>query len=459
MNDNHAYDRALIEQVDALLETGRPSSDDMVNRLAATIPQARPGFQQTLEAELLAQLRDPTAQRSTQPMQARYLQRRLETRQSSPYPLRFSLTLAAAFGALALATLIFVTMRQTTPPDNGPDTFAAAQIQATATAAVATEDSLRATAGAAESQLANAEATAQVLTELVQQQTGYVVCQFFVTTADTAVYQDPSLESPLIETLPAGTTMDVGGVLQMADGVGLWLRVTVGEGEAAYTAWTLPDTLTPASNCGSFSLSVLQPTVPPPTVILGPAVIASPTPVPSTTFTATPVATASLTFTPTPMGGGPTQDGFALTATAIIAGATATAQAADMLANATPVPLTSPTVVPTAFTTNSAATSPVRTRTDGRYELVLPVTTPVDPSIHIGDTVDILGLFNYGANGQVWARVAQHLTLSDLTPPSAPPGSSTDLLYATVIADDAAALNLIRDLASTGIPLSLAPSQ
>lgn len=446
MSDNHNHDKAAIEALDAILATGRPGSDEMLNSLAGTMPQARPEFQQSLEDQLIAQLSDPTAHRSTAPMQADYSPRNRFAPSKQGAPLRFSLTLAAAFGALILAALIFLSMSRSPGPDSDPDMMAAAQIAETATPIQSTESISPTDTGLVDAQLQIAEATASALSEEFEQQTAFVGCQFFTTTADTVIYANPATNTGIVETLPAGTRLEVSGALETRETTDLnafWLQVVLENESEISSGWTLPYNLAPSEACGEFTETVqfyrgrlsieativhqnngnlplvLDVTATP--LHAAETMPFTPTPRPSVTHTATWTITPSATHTPTPF---------------------VEPRLTNMPASAVPLVVT------------------VEQLPDERYQITLPVSAPVESDdIRPGDTVDVLAWLNYGEAGQIWASVAQNLLLEDMNAMTESPTSSFATLYATLITSDADVVTTIENLARAGTMLTLVHSR
>ena len=62
-NQNHSFDKHLLEQVERLVDEGELTGHTLLDDLAQTIPQADALFQQTLEERLISQLHPRQAQR------------------------------------------------------------------------------------------------------------------------------------------------------------------------------------------------------------------------------------------------------------------------------------------------------------------------------------------------------------------------------------------------------------
>ncbi len=108
MNENHAHDKDLLEKVERLLHRGQTSGDDLLDSLAATQPQARADFQQTLEDQLVATLQ---AQQ-----RALTQEENMTTHSALAAPkrhrnFRLPVTLAAALAVMLAAISLFASIR------------------------------------------------------------------------------------------------------------------------------------------------------------------------------------------------------------------------------------------------------------------------------------------------------------------------------------------------------------
>lgn len=128
MTDNNHHD--WQEQLERLLREGQPASDNLLNDLASTQPQARPEFQRQLEERLVMTLHAKSHLRSEDTMQSISLP---NDRHASKHQRRsLPVTLAAAMAIIIFGGLAII-MTRTPQGESGP-VLSAAHQDATSTA-------------------------------------------------------------------------------------------------------------------------------------------------------------------------------------------------------------------------------------------------------------------------------------------------------------------------------------
>jgi flagella basal body P-ring formation protein FlgA len=135
MNEHPLDDEPFLQQVDRLLERGKPSEHPVLNSLAKTRPQMDADFQEGLEHMLMAQLQPQQTVKEKKAMQMA-----ISRRPAQPLPVSF-LTLAATLLVIAFAGKIlwdFNQQRMLTPTPNVAAT--AAQTEDAIQIVIATRD-------------------------------------------------------------------------------------------------------------------------------------------------------------------------------------------------------------------------------------------------------------------------------------------------------------------------------
>ncbi len=256
MNENHAYDKALLEKVERLLHEGRASGDDLLDSLAVTQPQARADFRQALEDQVIAQLR---LHQEEQKQMTAYPELALpKTRRN----FRLPVTLAAALVMMIAAISLFSSIRP--PTQSG----FAAQVETSTPLPTSVPDDIALTATAI---IAGATGTAEV------NQTAAVEPIFLTATAIVAGATG-SAEASIIHVVQPGDTL---AAIALVYGVEVEVlravnNLTVDTLEVGYRL-IIPQTEAPAVPL-DVTATPIPPTVPPRAATAGaelqPAVVA-----------------------------------------------------------------------------------------------------------------------------------------------------------------------------------------
>jgi len=108
MNEDQRHEDALLEQVENLLERGKPSPHQTLNTLANTVPKADHAFRESLNAALLAQLQSQSIPKEKPAMQMAVTAKR-------PVPNLSSFTWAATLVAIILVSGLMFYLNRPSP--------------------------------------------------------------------------------------------------------------------------------------------------------------------------------------------------------------------------------------------------------------------------------------------------------------------------------------------------------